>query len=65
MKQESLYRFINIFLLLQQADIYDRMELLRQEQILKARSLQTAPFEGDSRYAKLQEFVLTCAYHLV
>ncbi|CAA2954884.1 cell division cycle and apoptosis regulator 1 [Olea europaea subsp. europaea] len=34
-----------------QADIYDRMELLRQEQILKARSLQTAPFEGDSRQA--------------
>ena len=39
----------------QQLDMYDRVDkasLLRQEQLLKAQSLQSVPYEGASRYDK-------------
>lgn len=38
--------------LIQQTDMYDRIDqaLLRQEQLLKAQSLQSASLDGSARY---------------
>lgn len=52
---------LHFFLNVQQPEIYDRIDqaaLLRQEQLLKAQSLQSASLDGTTRY-----LANDCAFH--
>lgn len=55
-----------LFFNVQQSEIYDRIDqaaLLRQEQLLKAQSLQAASLDGGARYFIL--FLKECAFSYV